>query len=61
MQGAGVTAMDGWHFALYAFAVYLAVRTLIGLMGAHEQDLRRTVAAESAARQKSAAKVPDAG
>ena len=53
--------MDGWHFALYAFAVYLAVRTLIGLMGAHEQDLRRTIAAESAARQKSAAKVPDAG
>ena len=53
--------MDGWHFALYAFAVYLAVRTLVGLMRAHEQNLRRTLAAESAAPPKPAAKLPDAG
>ena len=52
--------MDGWHFALYAFSVYLAVRTLVALMRAHEQDLRRTLAAEAAAR-KDAAKVSGAG
>ena len=50
--------MDGWHIALYAFAVYLAVRTLVGLMKAHELDLRRTLAAEAAAEQKAAAEVP---
>jgi len=50
--------MDGWHFALYAFAVYLAVRTLVGLMKAHELDLRHTLAAEEAARQIAAREVP---
>lgn len=49
--------MDGWHVALYAFAVYLAVRTLLGLMKAHELDLRRTLAAETAA-QNAAKEVP---
>lgn len=40
--------MDGWHFALYAFAVYLAVRTLVSLMKAHELELRRELAEEAA-------------
>lgn len=53
--------MDGWHFAVYAFAVYLAVRTLVGLMRAHEQSLRQTLAAEAATREKPAAKMPGAG
>ncbi len=56
LQGVGLTAMDGWHFALYVFAVYLAIRTLVGLMRVHEQDLRRTQAAEAAERP--AQKVP---
>ena len=34
-------AMDGWHLALLAFAVYLAVRTLLVLMKTYENDLRR--------------------
>lgn len=53
--------MDGWHFALYAFAVYLAVRTLISLMRAHEQSLRQTLTAETATREKPAAKMPETG
>lgn len=53
--------MDGWHFALYAFAVYLAVRILVGLMKVHEQDLRHRLAAEAASREKPAAKMPEAG
>ena len=32
--------MDGWHLALFAFAVYLAVRTLLVLMKSYENDLR---------------------
>lgn len=45
--------MDGWHLALYAFAVYAAVRILIGLMRAHEIDLKRTLAAENEAAEVS--------
>ncbi len=42
--------MDGWHVALYAFAVYLAVKTLVALMRAYERDLRRKLAQEAAAK-----------
>ena len=36
--------MDGWHLALYALAFYAALRTLLTLMQAHEQKLRRELA-----------------
>lgn len=52
--------MDGWHFALYAFAVYLAVKTLVGLMRVHEKQFRRQIAPPAPAR-KSAAKAAGPG
>ena len=52
--------MDGWHFALYFFAVYLALKTLVGLMRAHEKELRRKLAPPPAPR-KPAAKAAEPG
>ena len=51
----GTTAMDGWQVAIFAFACYFAVRTLIGLMRAHEQKLRRESKRQLVSARKSAA------
>jgi hypothetical protein len=50
--------MDGWHLALYAFAIYLALRTLLALMRAHEQDLRRKLAQTPASPPNAPARAP---
>ena len=44
--------MDGWHLILYAFVIYLAVRTLVALMRAHEMDLRQKARQEALATRK---------
>jgi hypothetical protein len=53
--------MDGWHFALYAFAVYLAVKTLVGLMRVHEKQYRRQIAPPPVSPRKPAAKAAGPG
>jgi hypothetical protein len=44
--------MDGGSIALVAFASFLAIRTLLVLMKAHEQKIRSELAMEAAQRRR---------